>query len=65
MSTFTKVKLSFETNRRKTFSSFLDEKKLQDTANQTTNENDEDLPRIDLNEMLADMTVEDNDEMDS
>ena len=40
----------------------LDEKKLQQTADEG---DDEDLPHIDLNEMLADMTMEDSDKMDS
>lgn len=43
----------------------LDEKKFQEISKENPSENDEDLPRIDLNEMLADMTVEDNNEMDS
>ncbi len=45
----------------KNFDFLLDDKKLQ----QTDDEGEDDFPRIDLNEMLADMTMEDSDKMDS
>ncbi len=47
------------------FHFFLDEKKLQQPSNNKDDEGEDDLPRIDLNEMLADMTMEDSDKMDS
>lgn len=43
----------------------LDEKKLQQNTNNITDDGDEEIPKIDLNEMLADMTMEDSDRMDS
>ncbi len=45
----------------KFFDFLLDDNKLQ----QTDDEGEDDIPRIDLNEMLADMTMEDSDKMDS
>lgn len=43
----------------------LDEKKLQQNPTKITDDDDENIPQIDLNEMLADMTMEDSDQMDS
>lgn len=51
--------------KRKFFFCCLDEKKLQQNENNITEDGDEDIPKIDLNEMLADMTMEDSDQMDS
>ncbi len=63
MSTFTKVRFIFE-NPKKIFFLILDETKLQQkTFND--DDGDDDLPHIDLNEMLADMTMEDSNKMDS
>ena len=44
---------------------WTDDRKIQQAANQMDDEDAEDLPQIDLNEMLADMTVEDSDKMDA
>lgn len=60
---FKKRKICFFSESTQIF--LLDEKKFQEISKENPSENDEDLPRIDLNEMLADMTVEDNNEMDS
>ncbi len=66
MSTFIKVTyINWFSWIRKIFIYFLDDQKLQQTTNNNDDEGDEDLPRIDLNEMLADMTMEDSDKMDS
>ena len=45
----------------------LDERKINQTGNSMENEeaNDDDIPRIGLDEMLADMTMEDSDKMDA
>jgi hypothetical protein len=43
----------------------LDERKPQQTMGDDDDGNIDDLPEIELNEMLADMTVEDSDAMDS
>jgi hypothetical protein len=44
---------------------FLDERKIQEGSNNIDDENADDIPRIDLSEMLGDMTMEDSDKMDS
>ncbi|CAF1313575.1 unnamed protein product [Adineta steineri] len=49
---------------RQTVNVYKDEKKFQ-SNNIGDEEGGEDIPRIDLNEMLADMTMEDSDKMDS
>lgn len=68
MSMFTKV----NTKKKKTFVFIennilfcLDEKKFQQPSTNNGDEGDDDLPQIDLNEMLADMNMEDSDKMDS
>ena len=43
----------------------LDEKKFEQTSINIDDAIDNDIPHIDLTEMLADMTVEDSDKMDS
>ncbi len=48
-----------------TFILSLDEKKLQQPSTNIADEGEDDLPHIDLNEMLADMTMEDSDQMDA
>jgi hypothetical protein len=63
---FTKVKPTNFYFLEKTKFVFLDEKKLQQASTNHEDEGEEDdLPRIDLTEMLADMTMEDSDKMDS
>ena len=65
MSTFTKVKTPIIHSHISLKLIFLDEKKLQQSSNSVADESEADLPHIDLNEMLADMTMEDTDKMDS
>jgi len=62
---FTKVKNKFLIFSKFYFIFFLDEKKLQQPSNNKDDEGEDDLPRIDINEMLADMTMEDSNKMDS
>ncbi|CAF1114680.1 unnamed protein product [Rotaria sp. Silwood1] len=50
---------------RQNINVYRDEKKLQETSNKIDDATEEDLPHIELNEMLADMTMEDSDKMDS
>ncbi|CAF5136068.1 unnamed protein product, partial [Rotaria sp. Silwood1] len=50
---------------RQNINVYRDEKKLQEKSNKIDDATEEDLPHIDLNEMLADMTMEDSDKMDS
>lgn len=68
MSTFTRVKIKKKTCfivLQEQIFYVLDEKKIQQTTNNMDDASEQDLPHIDLNEMLADMTMEDSDKMDA
>lgn len=65
MSMSTRVKLSALFNLINFTLFLIDQRKIQQSAETIDDEGAEDLPQIDLNEMLADMTMEDSEKMDA
>jgi hypothetical protein len=61
----TKVCCTRDTTRRALRSCSSDEKKLQQLSMENNDDGNDDLPRIDLTEMLADMTMEESDVMEA